>query len=154
MSGTPLSSYLRMLREKNDYTQSQLAKVMGVSRANYSHYENARITPSNDGLCKLADFYNVPLSKLVRLAGSNYESEDTKELLKTDSTVNDGSYDRFYNDFLKECAEMSTEEISKWLSIDDRELIYYYHKISERDRRLIFYLIRIMLLNKGKSRKD
>ena len=156
MSGTPLSNFLRMLREKNGYTQDQVAKILGVSRANYSHYENDRITPSSDSLCRLADFYHVPLPKLVRLAGSTYTNgedfedqldrieESSKEYNLEESKI----YDRLYNNFLKECSDMLPEEIAKWLSIEDRELVYYLHNISDRDRQLVTNLVKMMLAKK------
>ncbi len=151
MSGTPLSNYLRMLREQNGYTQDYVSKILGVSRANYSHYENDRITPSSDSLCKLADLYNVPLPRLVRLAGSGYDTCD--ELMDFHSSGNvleeGGLYDEFYNNFLKECANMQPDEIAKWLSIEDRELVYYFHNISEHDKQLITCLIKAMLAYKG-----
>lgn len=155
MSGTPLSNYLRMLREQNGYTQDHVAKFLGVSRANYSHYENDRITPSSDSLCKLADLYDVPLTKLVRLAGSGYEVPDDTDYSHYESILEEGGvYDKYYNDFLKECANIMPNEIGKWLSLEDRELVYYFHNISERDKRLITYMIKAMLADKEKSGKD
>ncbi len=153
MSDSPLSSYLRMLREKGGYTQDDIAKVVGVSRANYSHYENARIMPSNDCLCKIADFYHVSLSKLIRLSGTNYVVDDADDMKDSDESAGffaatkSDSYEKIYNDFLKECADMRPEDLAKWLSIEDRELVYNFHKLSSREKRLITYLIKLMLVS-------
>lgn len=156
MSDTPLSSYLRMLREKNNFTQDDIAKVLGTSRANYSHYENARITPSNDSLCKLADFYNIPLTKFVRLAGSSFGADNTDLTSFIRSTKDEGydnATDKYFNEFLSECGGMRMDELAKWLSLDDRELVYYYHHLSNRDKRIVIYMLKLMLLNKDINSK-
>lgn len=141
MTETPLSSYLRMLRTHKNLKQDDLAKLLGVSRAAYSHYETARVLPSTDSLRVLADYYKVPLGKLARLSGLDFCTEKSKtSIKKQDSKV-------LYCEFLKECSDMKPEELFKWMSIKDRELVYYYHKMTDRDKRVFMEMAKAMLSN-------
>ncbi len=149
MSDTPLSQYLRLLRTKHEYTQDELAKYLGVTRATYSHYETARLIPPTDNLYKLSAFYKVSLSKLIRLSflSSSKGKEDIKaaEYVVSDEDM-EYQFEKLYKDFLTECSDMSPSQLNKWTSIEDRELIYYYHKLSGRDKRLMNYFMKLALL--------
>ena len=50
---------MRELREDNDLTQSQVAKVINKSQQGYNHIEMGRAELKIDDLIKLCDFYNV-----------------------------------------------------------------------------------------------
>ena len=52
---------IRNLREDNDLTQTQVAKILGVSQRVYSNYERGEVEISLDSLMKLADYYNVSM---------------------------------------------------------------------------------------------
>jgi len=58
-----LSRRLKLLRGKR--TQNVIAKAVNVSRARYSHYENARSEPDTETLEKLADYFNVTTDYLL-----------------------------------------------------------------------------------------
>ena len=119
MRATTLSIYLKDLREEHGYKQKDLADMLGIARASYSHYETARNIPPNDCLCKIADFYHVPLSNLVRISQS---------------------------DTIKNCAasDIDAEELANWLTSDDRDLVANYHKLSAHDKSIIKRLARMM----------
>ena len=50
---------MRGLREDNDLTQSQLAKVINKSQQGYSHIEMGRAELKIEDLIKLCEFYKV-----------------------------------------------------------------------------------------------
>ena len=50
---------MRELREDNDLTQLQVAKVINKSQQGYNHIETGRAELKIDDLIKLCDFYNV-----------------------------------------------------------------------------------------------
>ena len=52
---------IRNLREDNELTQTQVAKILGVSQRVYSNYERGEVEISLDSLMKLADYYNVSM---------------------------------------------------------------------------------------------
>ena len=159
MSDTPLSQYLRMLRTDNDLHQDDLAKYLGITRATYSHYENARLMPPTDALFKLSAYYKISLSKLIRLAVMSL-SKDNEDIRSCEYVLSDNDltleFDSLYNNFLDECADMSQKELVKWTSIEDREIIFYYHKLSGRDKRLFNYFLRLAVISNfdNKSKKD
>jgi transcriptional regulator with XRE-family HTH domain len=57
-----LGKRLKQLRGKR--TQEEVAKLLGISRARYSHYENERVEPDANLLQKLADLYGVSIDYL------------------------------------------------------------------------------------------
>lgn len=58
---------IRDLREDNDLTQSEIAKILGCTQQTYSRYETGEITIDINSLVKLAKFYNTSLDYLVGL---------------------------------------------------------------------------------------
>lgn len=53
------------LRDKFGWTQEDLAKKLGISRAALSHYEKNRREPDFETLTKLADLFHVSIDYLV-----------------------------------------------------------------------------------------
>ena len=58
---------IRDLREDNDLTQSQIAKILGCTQQTYSRYESGEITIDIHSLIKLAKYYKTSLDYLVGL---------------------------------------------------------------------------------------
>ncbi|MBR7133863.1 MAG: helix-turn-helix transcriptional regulator [Clostridia bacterium] len=50
---------MRELREDNDLTQAQIAKVLSKSQQGYNHIEMGRAELKIEDLIKLCDFYKV-----------------------------------------------------------------------------------------------
>ncbi|SKB51578.1 DNA-binding transcriptional regulator, XRE-family HTH domain [Lachnospiraceae bacterium] len=67
MNKETLSQTLINLRKSAGYTQQLVADNLCIIRQTYSHYENGRITPSADILCRLADLYHIPSEYLINL---------------------------------------------------------------------------------------
>ncbi len=151
MSDTPLSQYLRLLRSSHEYTQDDLAKYLGITRATYSHYENARLIPPTDALYKLSAFYKVSLGKLVRLSviSSAKRNEDIKaaEYVISDEDI-EYNLDMLYKDFLANCSDMTPKQLNKWITIDDRELVYNYHRLSGREKRLMSHFMKMTVISR------
>ena len=64
---------IRDLREDNDLTQSEIAKILGCTQQTYSRYETGEITIDINSLIKLAKFYNTSLDYLVGLTNKKQE---------------------------------------------------------------------------------
>lgn len=58
---------LRDLREDNDLTQADIAKVLGTTPQKVSEYENGNLVMKIDKYIKLARYYNVSLDYLTGL---------------------------------------------------------------------------------------
>ncbi len=58
---------IRSLREDNDFTQKQVAQVLGTTQQTYSRYESGEITIDIMSLIKLSEFYNTSVDYLLGL---------------------------------------------------------------------------------------
>ena len=58
---------LRDLREDNDLTQTEFAKILHISQTNYSKYELGKINIPNTTLIQIAKYYNVSLDSILGL---------------------------------------------------------------------------------------
>lgn len=56
---------IRDLREDRDLTQTQVAKILGMSQTGYSKYETGENDLPSSILIKLADFYNVSVDYIL-----------------------------------------------------------------------------------------
>lgn len=56
---------IRDLREDNDLTQTQVAKILGVAQRTYSHYENGTVNISVEQIAILADYYKTSIDYLL-----------------------------------------------------------------------------------------
>ena len=56
---------LRALREDRDLTQTQIAKILGMSQTGYSKYETGENDIPTQVLIKLADFYQTTTDYLL-----------------------------------------------------------------------------------------
>lgn len=62
---------LKMLREKQGYTQKQLADVLHVSKNSVSHYELGICMPSIDVIINMADIFDVSIDYLLGRSNVN-----------------------------------------------------------------------------------
>jgi transcriptional regulator with XRE-family HTH domain len=58
---------LRELRDEKDLTQTEIAKMLGMSQTGYSKYETGENDIPTDVLIKLANFYNTSIDYLLGL---------------------------------------------------------------------------------------
>ena len=56
---------IRDLREDHDLTQTQIAKMLGMSQTGYSKYETGENDIPTQILIKLADFYHTTVDYLL-----------------------------------------------------------------------------------------
>lgn len=70
-----LSERLIQLREKNNFSQSFVARRIGVTPALISAYEKRERKPSIDKLIALADIYHVSTDYLL---GRTYQDDSSK----------------------------------------------------------------------------
>ncbi|GHP13199.1 hypothetical protein YK48G_06240 [Lentilactobacillus fungorum] len=61
-----LGQRIKEEREKNDWTQDQLAETLHVSRQAVSKWENGTAYPDIDRLIQLSDLFNITLDSLIK----------------------------------------------------------------------------------------
>lgn len=76
---------LKKLRQNENLTQEEVAKLINKSAVAYGYYESGRNEPDLKTLIKLADFYKVSIDYLLDRQYNNqigYIPENKKELIK------------------------------------------------------------------------
>lgn len=70
-----MKEVLKQLREKERYSQAQLANILGVSRLSYLKYEAGEVEPPLSVVRKLSKIYGVTYGQLIdnRYTQSNVE---------------------------------------------------------------------------------
>ena len=68
---------MKLLREQHNLSQTDLAKILNISRQSYNFYENEKRDPDTTMLIRIADFFNVSLDYL--LGRTNNPSPLTQE---------------------------------------------------------------------------
>lgn len=56
---------MKLLREQHNLSQTDLAKILNISRQSYNFYENEKRDPDTAMLIRIADFFNVSLDYLL-----------------------------------------------------------------------------------------
>jgi len=136
MTNKTLADKLKELRKFHNYNQEDIAAVIGVIRQTYSHYETGKRTPSGDILCKLARFYNISMDELVA---------DTVELdpdLYFTSPVPAQKAEEF-GEYLSYFNTDTNKKKYQFHSVLEKELLYYFEKLSEADKKEIIEFTKI-----------
>ena len=68
---------MKLLREQHNLSQTDIAKLLNISRQSYNFYENEKRDPDTEMLIRIADLFNVSLDYL--LGRTNDSSPITKE---------------------------------------------------------------------------
>lgn len=63
-----LAKRLKELRKENNYSQYEIAELMGIVQVTYSHYELGKRSISIQNLVKIAQIYNVSTDYLLGLS--------------------------------------------------------------------------------------
>lgn len=74
-----LGNKLSKLRRENNYTQEQLADILGVSRQSVSKWESDAACPETEKLLRLGELYNCSMDYLLK-DGSRYSSDGGKSV--------------------------------------------------------------------------
>ncbi len=62
----PFSTNLRELRIKQEFTQTELAKKLHLSRTAISNYEKGRMQPSIETIIQISEIFNISLDELLK----------------------------------------------------------------------------------------
>jgi transcriptional regulator with XRE-family HTH domain len=143
MKNELLAKRLKDLRKASNYTQEYVASYLNIGRQAYSHYETGRNTPGSETLYSIATLYSIPYQSLVELLVSGNHSYSYEMPPFQNSIVNDLS------DFLDYMNHPMNEKKLKLLSVKEKELLYYFEKLSIKDQGDILDFIKIKV-NKTK----
>ena len=76
MNTTNISSRLKELRTKNNYSQTYVAEQLNISRQAISRWENGNATPDLDNLILLAKLYNTTVDDILGIQNDLLHSEE------------------------------------------------------------------------------
>ena len=62
-----MDTRLKELREDNDLTQLECAKIAYISKNSYIRYENGERTPPLDAIKAFAEYYNTSIDYIAKL---------------------------------------------------------------------------------------
>lgn len=109
-----LGSKIRMLREVHNYTQEYIADVIDVSHNTYSLLEKGQAQFTIDRIEKIANFYKMDISDLMKLNDQNIIHSITHSngngICSENFTINNGMTDDekyLYRDTIKRLEEQN-----------------------------------------------
>jgi transcriptional regulator with XRE-family HTH domain len=137
MKNELLAKRLKDLRKASNYTQEYVASYLNIGRQAYSHYETGRNTPGSETLYSIATLYSIPYQSLVELLVSGNHSYSYEMPPFQNSIVNDLS------DFLDYMNHPMNEKKLRLLSVKEKELLYYFERLSIKDQGDILDFIKI-----------
>lgn len=131
-----LANKLKELRKVNGYTQDYVASFLGVVRQTYSHYETGHRTPNSEILYKLAGLYNISVGDLIQLTLELDESIYYDAPAPTPTSIE-------LAEFLDYFSNQKNAKKYQYNSNLEKELLYYFEKISEDDKKEIIEFTKI-----------
>ena len=140
MANSLLAQRLKELRKVNNYTQDYVAEVLGTTRQTYSHYETGRRKPSPETIYKLALLYGISADDLLHLTidfDKNIFYEAPNSSPSSDSLSN---YLDYFNN-------PSNRKKFQYLSRLEKELLYYFKDLSDKDKRELIEISKIKINN-------
>lgn len=72
-----LSKRLKELRIENNYSQYEIANLIGIAQVTYSHYELGGRSISIQNLVKIAQIYNVSTDYLIGISDDKLGQNST-----------------------------------------------------------------------------
>ena len=80
---------LKDLRLKHGLSQEDLGKIIGVGRTTISMYESGNIVPRQEGLLKIASYFDVSVDYLTGISSSKEAETSSPYLLRLDKELKD-----------------------------------------------------------------
>lgn len=136
MSNPLLPVKLKELRKVHGYTQDYVASALGVVRQTYSHYETGSRTPNSETLFKLAGLYNISVDDLMQLT-----IELDRNIYYDAPPPTQSSEDLAA--FLEYFSNPKTQKKYQYFSNLEKELLYYFEKLADVDKREIIEFTKI-----------
>lgn len=112
------SERLKLLREENDLTQNDLAKILNISRQSVGNYEKGTRFPNDPELIlKIARLFNVSIDYL--LGGTTIRNSFGSSSVKADIRIKEDDSSSYLNktkileDLFHEVDDLSVDNIEK-----------------------------------------
>lgn len=131
-----LAKKLKELRKAYSYRQADVAAALDIGRQTYVNYETGIRTPSHETLFKLAGFYNIFADDLLQL------SVDLDRDIYYDAPTPTQSSEDLAG-FLEYFNNPANQKKFRLFSNSQKELIYYFDKLTDDDKQEIIEFTKI-----------
>ena len=142
MGSVLLGRRLKELRKIYNYSQDYVAEAIGKTRQTYSHYETGRRNPPTETLYKLAVIYNVSADDLLHLSVEFDKNVFYEAPEQSQSSDDLASYLEYFND-------PRNQKKYQYHSNLEKELLYYFQKIPDKDKRELIEIAKIKTKSKS-----
>jgi transcriptional regulator with XRE-family HTH domain len=136
MNNQILSTKIKELRKIHGHTQDYVASALGIVRQTYSHYETGKRTPNPEILFKLAGLYNISVDDLLQLTMDIDRNIYYDAPAPTQSSEDLAGFLEYFNN-------PNNQKKYQMLNNLEKELLYYFEKISESDKKEIIEFTKI-----------
>jgi len=129
MENNILGNRIRFLRERENLSQIEFAKILNISNTTLSQYETGQRVPSDEIKAKIADYFGVTVDYLL----GRTDTPSTADKI-TDSVSDDPELAKFWEELkeredlkllFKQTREMSPNDVKKIIrvikAIEDEE---------------------------------
>ena len=131
-----LAAKLKELRKAYGYKQDDVAIALGCVRQTYSHYETGKRTPDHETLFKLAGLYHISVDDLMQLAIELDRNEYFDAPAPTQSSADLAGFLEYFN-------APHNQKKFQYFSNLEKELVYYFEKMSDADKRELIEIAKI-----------
>lgn len=120
---------LKSLRLSNKMTQEDVAKILGITRQGYGHYENpkSKREPDHETTIKLAKIFDVSVDYLLNGPGGSYglDDYDFTDNSKKDNKVKNESPFSEINNLMKNAGieDSGFFDIEEWKNLSPEDMI-------------------------------
>ena len=139
-----MGNRIKMLREKNKMTQSELASALGIRQNTLSTWETGRYEPDNEMLKAIASYFGVSVDYVIggdppwtSMPGDQIDMMRMVRLIRLVEQLSVEQFDLT----VKYCEQLLTgsmpDQTQPEVSDADAALLRAYHAASLRDRSLV-----------------
>mgnify|MGYP001095290996 CR=1 FL=1 len=136
MENQLLAAKLRELRTAFGYKQEDVAAALGVVRQTYSHYETGKRRPDHTTLFKLAGLYHISVEDLLQLSVAIDRDINFDAPQPTQSSEDLAQFLEYFN-------EPKNKKKFQFFDNFEKELIYYFERMSDDDKRELIEIAKI-----------
>ncbi|MCI9441241.1 MAG: helix-turn-helix transcriptional regulator [Ruminococcus sp.] len=144
MSVPLLAAKLVELRQQYNFSQTEVADYLGMTREGYSHYERNSREPSLESLMRLSRLYKIDISELINEKTIPVPDRDRdmdsglpKTAVSSANTITD-NINHFLKIFTGKNSNLNLTDISK----DDIAVLAQYKKLDKQCQREVQQFIK------------
>ena len=93
------------------------------------------------------ELLRLTLMSLEERKASGKEGDSESRSAVKVSKITYSGFESLLKDFLNECTDMKNIDLNQWVTVEDREVLYHYHKLSKNNKQLLLSILRILAIS-------